>query len=257
MQLRYRLALPLIALSLVLAMSPALASKSAPVAVPIPGGALPQPTGTNGTSSVCALGQTSADAAYVWFFPSDDYYYTVFDPAACGCPNGQIQNLHAHWALFWQTPCQITVQAWILNAIQTGPGCYIPDTGPSPPDPTSFICTSAVVTLDGSAGGLINHDVPLPDCQCVGGGPKFVLFKIISSPGCPQNAGALTSPAIVVDATPDLCTSYNAFSGSGGPVDMIPGFGFPGNTTMWVEADCCGVTPTLPGSWGQIKTLYR
>lgn len=259
MPLRYRLALPLIAICVALAISPALAAKPAPIAVPLPAGAVPQPDGTTGTNSACQLGQIGAAQAAAWFFPSDDYYYTFFDPTQCGCPNG-ILNLTAHWSLFWQTPCSINVQVWILNAIQTSPGCYVPDTAPSPPDPTNGICNSAIVTLDGSAGGLIDHTVPLP-CQCINDGqPKFVLFKIVSSGNCPLDPGGggfLTSPLIVFDSSPDLCTSYNAYSGSGGPLDMVPNFGFPGNVTMSVEADCCGVVPTLPGTWGKLKTLYR
>lgn len=254
MQLRYRFAVPLVALSLALAFSPALAAKPAPVPLAIPGGALPG-TAINGTSSACSIGQTTANAAYIWFFPSDDYYYTFFDPATCGC--GPTQNYVANWALFWQVPCQIQAQVWILPAQDLGGGCYVPVTAPSPPDPTNGLCNSAVVTLDGSAGGLQVHSVPLPAaCNCLQG-PFFVMFKIIAAPGCPVNAqGALDSPAIVVDASPDNCVSYNAYPGSGGPIDMVPGFGFPGNTTMWVDVDCC-ITPTLPGTWGKLKTLYR
>jgi len=250
MPLRYRVALLLLAVCIPIAMSPAFAARPAPVRV-----ALPHPTQINGTNGSCFLGQTVADAAYIWFFPSDDYYYTFFDPTACGC--ALVKNYVAHWVLFWPTPCQIHAQVWILPAVNVGGGCYVPNTAASPPDPTTGLCNSAIVLLDGSAGGLIDHTVPLPaGCDCLNG-PFFVLFKIVDSQ-CPidPSSGALSSPAIVVDNTPDPCISYNAYPGSGGPVDMVPNFGFPGNTTMFVEADCC-VVPNLPGTWGKLKTLYR
>lgn len=260
MQLRYRNVLPLVAICLSIAVAPALASRPAPTPVSVPGGVLPAPTGTTGTNATCSLGQTFANAAYIWFFPSDDYYYTLFDPATCGCASGKVRNYVAHWALFWPQGCMIHAQVWILPAQQTAPGCYVPVTGVAgtPPDPTAGLCNSAVVLLDGTPGGLIDHAVPLPaTCNCLNGGPFFVLFKLIDSPGCPVRPdGALDSPAIVVDATPDLCTSYNSFLG-GAPQDMVAAFTFPGNTTMWVDVDCCDVVPTLPGSWGKIKTIYR
>ena len=257
MQLRYRFALPLAAICcLAFAVAPALAAK--PVLTPqaLPNGAYLPPG--NEISSVCNLGQTGpALGSAIWFFPSDDYYYTVFDPAQCGCAAG-MTNLVAHWTLNWTVPCSIFVQAWILPAVQTSPGCYVAVTPPSPPDPPSALCGPSEVTLlDGAAGGLITHSIPLPPCNCLANGQKaFVLVKIVSGGSCPQSGGALVSPEIVFDGTPDPCTSYNAYPGSGGPVDLLT-FGFPGNMMMSVEADCCTPTPTLPGSWGTLKTLYR
>lgn len=156
----------------------------------------------------------------------------------------------------------IDVQVWILGAIESSPGsgCYIPDGPFSPPDPPSALCgPTAVVTLDGTAGGLVDHSIPLPPCTCLANGQKaFVLIKIVAPGTCSVDpgSGALNSPAIVVDATPDPCVSYNAFPGSGGPLDML-GFGFPGNNVMWIEPECCPPTSSLPGSWSRLKTLYR
>lgn len=253
MHLHCRIALPFIALSLALAMSPALAASRRS---PVPGRALPAPKSITGTNSACSLGQTGFTSAYQFFFPSNDYYYTFFDPAACACnlPKSYV----AHWMLYWLVPCQFHVQVWVVPAVDAGGGCYVPGVGAVPPDPTTALCSSSVVLLDGSAGGVIDHSVPLPaGCDCLQG-PFFVVFKIIDSPGCPIDAetGTLSSPGLVHDDTPDPCISYNSYAGSAGTEDLVTKWGFHGNTTMWVDADCCA-TPTLPGTWGKVKTLYR
>jgi len=242
-----------VTLSLVLAMSPALAANRPS---PVPRRPLPAPSSASGTNSACSLGQTAFNNSYPWFYPSNDYYYTFFDPTTCNC--NLTKSYVAHWMLYWVVPCQFHVQVWVVPAVNVGGGCYVPGGGAVPPDPSSPLCSSSVALLDGSAGGFVDHAVPLPaGCDCLDG-PFFVVFKIIDSPGCPVDPenGALTSPAIVVDNTPSPCVSYNAYAGSAGFEDLVVKWGFPGNTTMYVEADCC-VTPTLPGTWGKIKTLYR
>jgi hypothetical protein len=252
MQLHDRRLLPLVTLSLVLAMSPVQAASRTS---PAPRRPFPVPSSINGTNSQCSLGQTGSVGAYQWFYPSNDYYYTFFDPTACGC--AVAKSYVAHWALFWATPCQFHVQVWVVPAVNAG-GCFVPSVGAVPPDPTTALCNSSIVLLDGSAGGLIDHAVSLPAaCNCLDG-PFFVVFKIIDSPGCPVDpgSGSLTSPGLVYDSTPDHCISYNSYPGSVGTEDLVVKWGFAGNTTMWVDADCC-VTPTLPGTWGKIKTLYR
>jgi hypothetical protein len=257
MRLRYPLALPIVAICLALGVSPALAAR--PTLVPLPGIEFPQ-QGINGTSEVCNLGQDVAGSAYIWFYTSDDYYYTFFDPATCGCPGGLTDHV-AHWFLFWPQQCQINVQAWIVKAIESPPGsgCYVPDNGGAdPPDPagSEILCgPSAIQTITG--GGLVNHAITLPSCDCLANGQKaFVLFKIVNNVNCPETDGVLDSPALVVDGTPDNCVSYNSFFG-GPAYDMVADFGVPGNTSMWVAPNCCEPTPTLPGSWGRMKTWYR
>ena len=81
------------------------------------------------------------------------------------------------------------------------------------------------------------------------------MWKIESNIDCTVSGGALDSPAIVVDGTPDPCVSYNGFQG-GPPAEMPSSFGFPGNTTMYLDADCC-IVKTMPSTWGKVKTLYR
>lgn len=260
MHLRFRNILPLVVVCLALAVAPAFAARPAPSLVPMPGGALPSVDVTSGASATCALGQTGPGvSAFIWFFPSDDYYYTYFDPAACQCAGG-ITNLVVNWQLFWPTPCSIDVQAWILPSVNPTGGCDVPDTAPSPPNPAApILCgPGPITTITGAATGVPeDHLIPLPDCLCLSSAPGFILVKIVGNQNCPvRSDGALGSPAIVVDNTPGPCTSYNAFAGSGGPIDMLT-FGFPGNNVMWVNADCCPPTPTLPGSWGMLKTLYR
>ena len=252
MHLRYRLAMPLVALSLALAFAPAMAAKPSHVPAPV-NSSLPAPSVVTG-SSQCTMGQTGASQAFQWFFPSDDYYYTFIDPSTC-CPNG-IDNLVAHWLLYWTAPCNINVQVWMVKAVPNGPGCFVPDAGNDPPDPTAAetLCgPTAVFPITGV--GLVDHVIPLPPCACINE-PAFVLWKIVNNIDCTVSGGSLDNPNIVVDGSPDPCVSYNGFLG-GPPNEMPSSFGFPGNTSMYVDADCCIVTKSLPSSWGKLKTLYR
>lgn len=253
MKLRYRLAMPLVALSLALAFSPALATKTTPIPTALPGG----PSSITGSSAFCQLGQTGASGTAIWFYAVDDYYYTFIDPATCGCPAG-LTNLTANWMLFYTEACTMDLQVWVVKAIDSGGGCYIPDAGGDPPDPTAAetLCgPTAIVSQPGA--GIFTHSVALPPCDCLANGqPAFILFKIVGPGNCPVADGVLNSPQIVFDDSPDPCVSYNGFLG-GAPAEMTTTFGFPGNVTMWVDADCCQPTPTLPGTWGNLKTLYR
>jgi hypothetical protein len=254
MHLRYRFAMPLVALSLALAFAPAMAAKTNPVPAPLNGGTLPPLDGVSGTSA-CTLGQQGASQAFQWFFPSDDYYYTFINAADCGCVNG-IQPLLAHWVLFWPATCTINVQAWVVKAIDSGGGCYVPDAGNDPPDPTlaETLCgPTAVFPITGTS--LTDHAVPFTPCAPITG-PAFILWKIVNNVDCSVSGGALDSPAIVVDGSPDPCVSYNGFLG-GPPAEMPGSFGFPGNTTMYLDSECAVITKTMPSTWGKVKTLYR
>src|SRR5436309_2408093 len=87
-----------------------------------------------------------------------------------------------------------------------------------------------------SGTGLTEHVVPLGYRLAQ---KAFICFKLPTGGNCPNNPdGSLTSPKYVFDNTPDACTSYNTFPGSGGPIDMTRPLGFAGNTTMWVEGAC-------------------
>jgi len=256
MHLRYRLAMPLVALSLALAFAPAMAAKTNPVPPPVNGGTLPPFDAVQGTAA-CQLGQPGASQAFQWFFPSDDYYYTFVNAADCGCPDG-ILPLVAHWVLFWPATCNINVQVWMVKAIESPPasGCYIPDAGNDPPDPTAgeTLCgPTAMFPITGT--GLVDHAVPFASCAAVTG-PAFLLWKIVNNIDCTVSGGALDSPVIVVDGSPDPCVSYNGFLG-GPPAEMPSGFGFPGNTTMYLDSDCAPPTKSMPSTWGKVKTLYR
>jgi hypothetical protein len=256
MKLRYRFVLPLTALCLGLAVGPALAAKPSPVATARPAG---MPTHMVGlattTSPTCTLGQPDAALLYGPFFlPPDDRYYTFIDPATCGCPFGVLLS-EAHWKLFWPQTCQIPVEITLVGAVETNPGsgCYIPND-------SDQLGTPIAATLTGTVAGTeIDHSFSV-GWPCLTK-KAFISFRMINNGDCPTDVGtgALESPRAESDNTPDNCVSYNSFPGSPGPLDMVdPSFGFLGNITMWVVGSCCPEdTPTLPGTWGRVKTLYR
>jgi len=253
MHLRYRFALSLVALSLALT-APAMAAK---ISNPSFQGNVPALSSAQGTAADCSQGYTDLAAEGQWYFPQDDYYYSFVNPLTC-CPNG-VENLVAHWIQYWPNPtCTINVQAWIVKAIDSGGGCYIPDAGIDPPDPTgaeTLLGPTIVFPISGGDNAVIDHFVPIPPGPCVQE-RFFVLWKIVSNVNCTVSGGALDNPHIVLANfnAPDPCASYNGFLGN--PPGENSALGLPGNTTIYVESDCC-IVKTLPSTWGKVKTLYR
>ena len=249
MRLRYRLVLPLAALYLALAIAPALAAR--PAVTPVP-----SPVGTVNTApqSACQLGQPGLAFFYSggFFYPPDDAYYTLIDPANSGCPTCTfgLKLTAVHWFLYWPQPCTVPVKVSIVGTKVKSEGCLEPDVD-------NVLCPEFDAILDGTSDVFIEHIIPLSH-QCLTE-KAFVCIKMVDSGDCPlEGNGSMSSPAVVSDASPDLCVTYNIYPGSGGPLDVIPAYGFDGNFSMWVDADCCpDQTPTLPGTWGRLKTLYR
>jgi hypothetical protein len=248
MRLRYQLVLPLVAFCLALVIAPAFAAKPAVTAPSAPSGevvrsAAPAPT--------CQLGQPDVAQYYGainFFFPPDDAYYTLIDPAASNCPTCAfgLKVTDAHWVLFWPDPaCSMPVEVSIVGAISVGePPCYIPD-------PSNVICPPISYSLVGPGGSqFVQADFPIP-CGCITG-KAFLCINMKDFGTCGP-----TVPSPVIDATPDNCVTWNIYPGSGGPQDILS-YGFGGNFSMWVDADCCpDQTQALPGTWGKLKTLYR
>lgn len=245
MSLRYRSVLPLVAVCLALAVAPAFAAKSLTDIKPL--GNAPVPNATI-NSADCQTGQTGPVAFSIQFiFPPNDEYYTLLDPAGC-CPGGATALTFAHAILNWPSPCQIPVAVSILGA--TGdPLCPVPD-------PNNVICPPTVYVLDGSAGGVIQHDFPLPGGCCIQG-KAFLKIDFINNGNCTPTPGGLDAPRLITDNTPDACTSYNFYPGDPVFRDLVSFYGFPGNPVMWADGHCCGATPTIPSSWGSVKSLYR
>lgn len=247
MPLRYRILFPLVLLCLVFAAPAALALREAPTTLPL-GDAVPQRVDVGSIQShagPCPLGPNGPVATAVRFLlPPDDQYYTLLDPALCQCgPAGASLNA-AHVLLFFDPPCSIPVSVSIIGAA-TDPACGLI------PDPSQVICPATTYVLDGSAGGLIDFALALPPGCCIQG-RAFLCVNFLNSGSCPPGL----EPGLVNDPSCEPCVSFNIYPGDPIARDLCTFYGFPGNPIMYVDASCCEPTPTLPGSWGMLKTLY-
>jgi len=252
MQLRYRSVLPLVAFCLALAVAPALAAKPQPSKVGTPSeihSATPAPGITN---TNCQLGVPPPVAtAFGYILPPDDEYYQLIDPATgcAGCNGGPLLLTTAHIALYFTAPCQIPVTVMVRPAIQLAPGCLGPNPFGSP------ICnpTEYQVNDGGILGDCVDYQFALPAACCLQG-PAFLEFQFDQGT-CPTSRPAFCGPASCTN-----CQQYNFYPGATFPGDdlcaVLTPFGVYG-INMWVDATCCGATPTHNGSWGQLKTLYR
>jgi hypothetical protein len=244
MHLRYRFVLPLVAICLALAVAPALASKSAPTAIPVQGA----PIEGSITSLPCNVGNTEPVASAIAFIlPPDDEYYALLDPANC-CPGGATLLSQAHVVLYWSTDCTLPITISIVGSTNVTGGCNVPDR-------THVICPPTTYNISAGAGGVVVHNFNLPAACCVSG-KVFLEYAFPVTGTCVINGG-LVSPALVTDATPTSCTSYNFYPGDPTQRDLVVDYGFPGDLSAWVSGDCCQGTSAMPGTWGRMKTLYR
>jgi len=253
MQLRYRSVLPLVAFCLALAAAPALAAKPQPVLVGTPtsiNSATPAPGITN---TQCQLGVPPPVAlAFGYILPPDDEYYQLLDPAtACaGCNGGPLLLQNAHIALYFTAPCQIPTTVSIMPAITLGPGCL----GPNPFGTPICAPNEYMVNDGGVLNDCVDYSFPLPSGCCIQG-PAFLEVRFDQGT-CPTSRPAFCGPAACLN-----CQQYNFYPGAPAPSGddlcaVLTPFGVYG-INMWVDATCCGATPTHNGSWGQLKTLYR
>jgi len=247
MSLRYRSVLPLVAVCLALVVAPAFAARTLTDVQTL--GNAPVPNATLNAVD-CSMGQTGPVAFSIRFiFPPNDEYHTLLVPGPDCCPGGGATAITvAHAILNWPAVCQIPVNVSILGA--TG------DVACPVPDPNNVICPPTFFILDGTGGGAIQHDFPMPAGCCIQG-PAFLKIDFIADGSCPPDPAGLNAPRLITDNTPDNCTSYNFYPGDPVFRDLIVAYGFPGNPVMWAEGHCCGATPTIPSTWGSVKSLYR
>lgn len=249
MRLRYPLVSSL-ALAGLLAASVAIAAKQiSPVVEPLGSDPITQFNfGTPRVNAPCNLG-VSTGAAYIvnYLLPPDDAYYTLLDPAAsCACPGNAVQLNAAHMLINFQTVCVQPIRVRIVPAVLVAPGCYEPDVN-------STLCGPLFYNLAPGAVGNFQFNLPLPAGCCIQG-PAFLDINFINpGAGC---STAATRPRLITTANCAPCTSWNVYPN--GFDDLCdPAIALPGNPVMWADGDCCAATPTLPHTWGRLKTLYR
>ncbi|MBI1797055.1 MAG: hypothetical protein HY076_09320 [Candidatus Eisenbacteria bacterium] len=251
MHLRYRFVLPLVALCIALAI-PALAAKPAPHAIPAANTITThkQVGNTTAAAAACQMGILPPAAnAFGYILPPDDEYYTYLVPANCPtCPNNAYLFSNAHVQLYYTESCSIPVYVSIVGVDNTDPAC-------PHPNPFDVICPEVPYVLSdgGNIGVCIDYSLPLPAGCCVNR-PAFLKFRFEQGTCQPDR------PAFCGPPSCQNCRQYNIYPGSPPGGDdlcaVLAPYALYG-AIMYVDADCCNATPSLPGTWGHIKTLYR
>ena len=254
MQLRYRLLAPLAAVCLALAFVPAFAEKPAPIIVSPSGPVIDRDIGSVTLAPPACLMGVLGPPSSVWaglFFPPQDEYFTLLKPQQCPtCPDNFLLLKNAHLQILYTVPCQLLLRVSITPAEDPdGDGCYTPN--PFAPE----ICP-AVQYLLGDGGFLntcLDFSLPLPGGCCING-PVFLEYELDAT-NCPGG-----EPDVCAPISCQNCVQYNYYPGAPFPGTDLCVFGAPFGfygVVMYADADCCTPTPTLPGSWGMLKTLYR
>ena len=248
MRLRYRIAVTLSALLLVLGAAVANASKPVPAAEPLSPSSIQQfqmgqPPHLN---SACQLGVTDPPAfIYNYLFPPNDAYYNLVNPANCPCPTGAVQLNDIKIYLNFPVACSVPVQISVVAAVGAT-GCYRLD-------PLQNLCVPLNYNLAPGAPGNYIFTLGLPTGCCING-PAFIGINFVApGPGCPTSA---TWPRLVTTAVCNPCVSYNIYPPAGFD-DLCVDVGLLGNVAMFADADCCDATPSQGSTWGRVKVLYR
>jgi hypothetical protein len=246
MPLRYRLAALFLLLALVTSGTTAFAAKPAPVITPLGGAGMDQMivAPPRYTHTTCTLGEVGTPAYIVdYLLPPDDGYYTLVDPAACGCPGNSVLLTNIKILLNFRAACAQPVEISVVGAVG--------DVACWSPDPTNILCPPSNWQLQPPAPGNYIFTMPiLSDC-CLSG-PAFIVVKF-----GPFGAGCTTSttwPRLITTNGCESCVSYNIWPGG---FDELCSVGFPGNPVISSDADCCNTTSTRHGTWGGVKILYR
>ncbi len=244
MRHRYPLITVLLLVALSFVASASHAARPAAVAEPLQGTPQRVVVGTPQQMNVlCGLGVAAAPAYYIdYLLPPNDAYYTLLDPATCGCPgpNGVLLS-NAHVLLNFPMACSIPVSVAVVAADLTDPLCPVPVPG-------QYLCAPVNYDLVPGAAGDYDFMFALPSGCCI----TEKAFLVVTFTG----AGSCTTlPRLITTEGCNPCESYNVYPG--GFDDLCVAVGFPGNPSMSVETACCDIVPALRGTWGQMKTHFR
>ena len=146
----------------------------------------------------------------------------------------------AHVQLDFPEVCTIPVTVAVVAADLSNPACPVPIPGDylSPP-----------VAYDLSVTEPGQYDFALALSGVCVSEKAFLLVTFVTGGDCGS------WPGLMIDGAYCGCIAYNAWPGSGDPMDLCGAL--PGSPVMYVDGACCSVVPTLENSWGVLKTLYR
>lgn len=252
MSLRHRTAPLFVAAALVLGTVPAFAAKPQPTPIEAPAGPGREfRVGAAGPDGpLCQMGVTGPPAnLYGYIFGPDDGYYTLLRPGSCpSCPQGGYRLAAAHMELYFTEACEIRVTLSLVPAMGQ-PGCLAPNPFAPPICPP----TEYVINDRGQFDECVDYALAMPGGCCIDG-PVFLVIEF--DPGsCRSGRPGFCGPAACSN-----CTQYNFYPGVNSPGDdlctVLTAFSLT-PPIMYVDADCCAPTSTLPRSWGTLKTLYR
>ena len=202
------------------------------------------------THVACTLGETRPPAWINpgYLAPPDDRYYTFLRYSDCpGCGPGGLLITTAHVVLYFEQPCTIPVEVSIVPVLNPGSECPRPDVNTTLCGPVPF---TLIVDNIGGYDFILNLGQP-----CCITGDAFLLIRFPTLGTCD-----VLPDLVAADLPCNPCFSYN----------LNPVFGFvdmcsdpfwtqyqSGNPNMYVDTDCCTITPARPGTWGRLKQLYR
>jgi hypothetical protein len=252
MLLRRPFLIPLLAICLALAVSPALAGKLVPSLISSPAGTPVEHQIGNITAipATCQLGvKGPAGVSFGYVAPPHDAYYTLLNPADCPtCTGNSYRLTTAHLELFFTEACDIKVTVSVVPAVASSPGCYAPDRSAAP------ICAPTQYTVNdgGTLEQMIDVQLALPAGCCISG-PAFLVFEFDRGT-CPDGQPQFISPLSCSN-----CTQYNFF-----PVDqgddlcaaLTPNSLY--GAIMYADAECCPVNhpPDCSGATASEAVLW-
>lgn len=143
--------------------------------------------------------------------------------------------------------CAVNVEVSIVAS--TGGACPMPDTTNVLDGPFSY-----PVAIPIGVGNV--HSIPLPTGWCLTQ-DAFVLLRFDGIDGCLTSKGPVGFDRANVTCMncDQWFTAINAYPT---PADECVVFStIPSPIWIQLDTECCTVTPTIPRSWGSVKTLYR
>ena len=200
-------------------------------------------------SATCSLEPGAPTSNFVhWMWPNAWTSLSWRIPACAACPQpSALQVTSVQFALGNLGTCTATAQVSIVAA---GGDAACPS-----PDTTQILCGPFTYPLSGPAHPDPLWVLSLPPGCCVSPG-AFVVVKF-GVEACGE-FGRPTPSLLLSDGPNASCSEYVTVSGFYPTFTDVNSI-FPGGHPLWIRADaeCCGGTPTLPPSWGGVKTLYR
>jgi len=146
-------------------------------------------------------------------------------------------------------PCNVTIEITVVES--SGGTC---------PTPLAdrVICGPITHSILGTTGRTI-YTLPMPTPCCLSR-DAFVLAKFIGFDQCTSPIHGSQPVLYFASNNPCAsCTQYATHANLTPTLSDWCGMYGPNSPNLWirVDADCCDTTPTLPSTWGRLKTHYQ